>query len=118
MKIDKALANFKFTLKFYHVSLLCSGWELTQILSSLKLLFQIITKEKSMTSIITKTMAFISAYGKKDDGATAIEYGLIAAFVALVIIAGLTAFGTQLNTFFQSLADTLAGTGGGAGGGA
>ena len=39
-----------------------------------------------------------------ESGATAIEYGLIAALVAVVIITGLTALGTQLNTKFNSVA--------------
>ena len=36
-------------------------------------------------------------------GATAIEYGLIAALVAVVIITGLTAVGTTLNATFASV---------------
>lgn len=38
-------------------------------------------------------------------GATAIEYGLIAALVAVVIITGLTALGSSLDTKFTSVAD-------------
>jgi pilus assembly protein Flp/PilA len=40
-------------------------------------------------------------------GATAIEYGLIAALIAVVIITGVTAVGTNLSTTFTSLATTL-----------
>jgi pilus assembly protein Flp/PilA len=40
-------------------------------------------------------------------GATAIEYGLIAALVAVVIITGLTALGTALNTKFDSVASEV-----------
>ena len=40
-------------------------------------------------------------------GATAIEYGLIAALVAVVIITGLTALGTSLNTKFDPVASTV-----------
>jgi pilus assembly protein Flp/PilA len=39
-----------------------------------------------------------------ESGATAIEYGLIAALVAVVIITGLTALGTSLNAKFDSVA--------------
>jgi len=42
-----------------------------------------------------------------EDGATAIEYGLIAALVAVVIIAGLTTLGTKLNTTFNGVAASL-----------
>jgi pilus assembly protein Flp/PilA len=36
-------------------------------------------------------------------GATATEYALLVAFIALVIVAGVTLFGSQLNTFFSTL---------------
>ena len=36
-------------------------------------------------------------------GATATEYALLVAFIALVIVVGVTAFGNQLNDFFNSL---------------
>jgi pilus assembly protein Flp/PilA len=42
-----------------------------------------------------------------DSGATAIEYGLIAALVAVVIITGLTALGTQLNASFSNVATNI-----------
>lgn len=40
-------------------------------------------------------------------GATAIEYGLIAALIAVVIITGVTAVGTQLSTTFVNLSTSL-----------
>lgn len=40
-------------------------------------------------------------------GATAIEYGLIAALIAVVIITAVTAVGTNLNTVFTSVASSL-----------
>ncbi|HWU54160.1 MAG TPA: Flp family type IVb pilin [Rhizomicrobium sp.] len=44
---------------------------------------------------------------KDESGATAIEYGLIAALIAVVIITGVTAVGTNLSSTFSSLATTL-----------
>ena len=41
---------------------------------------------------------------KDESGATAIEYGLIASLIAVVIIAGVTAVGTNLNALFNSVA--------------
>ena len=41
------------------------------------------------------------------DGATAIEYGLIAALIAVVIITALTSIGTNLNVKFTSIASSL-----------
>ena len=40
-------------------------------------------------------------------GATAIEYGLIAAGVALVVVAAMTLLGPQLTATFQKLTDAL-----------
>jgi pilus assembly protein Flp/PilA len=44
---------------------------------------------------------------RNEDGATAIEYGLIAALIAVVIITGVTAVGTQLSTTFTNLSTNL-----------
>jgi pilus assembly protein Flp/PilA len=46
----------------------------------------------------------LNQFLKDESGATAIEYGLIAALVAVVIITGLTALGTSLNAKFDSVA--------------
>jgi len=40
-------------------------------------------------------------------GATAIEYGLIAALIAVVTIAGLTTVGTTLNTKYGTVATSV-----------
>jgi pilus assembly protein Flp/PilA len=47
------------------------------------------------------------AFSKNESGATAIEYGLIAALIAVVIITGVTAVGTKLSTTFTNLSTTL-----------
>ncbi|WP_018688841.1 Flp family type IVb pilin [Ahrensia kielensis] len=44
---------------------------------------------------------------KDESGATAIEYGLIAALIAVAIIAGATSLGSQLNAKFDSIATTV-----------
>jgi pilus assembly protein Flp/PilA len=49
----------------------------------------------------------ILAFLKNESGATAIEYGLIAALIAVVIITGVTAVGTKLSTTFNNLSSTL-----------
>lgn len=40
---------------------------------------------------------------KDESGATAIEYGLIAALISVALIAGATALGTQIGTTFNTL---------------
>jgi pilus assembly protein Flp/PilA len=42
-----------------------------------------------------------------DNGATAIEYGLIAALIAVVVIGALTTIGTNLDTKFNAVATAL-----------
>ncbi len=46
-------------------------------------------------------------FAKDEDGATAIEYGLIAALIAVVIIAAVSSVGTNLNQTFTTIADSL-----------
>jgi pilus assembly protein Flp/PilA len=46
---------------------------------------------------------------KDREGATAIEYGLIAALIAVVIISVLRTVGTDLSTVFQNVATNLNG---------
>ena len=48
-----------------------------------------------------------SKIAKDESGATAIEYGLIAALVAVAAIVGMTALGTSLNSIFSSVSTTL-----------
>lgn len=50
---------------------------------------------------------FFTKLRKSEKGATAIEYGLIAALVAVVIITGLTTLGTKLNATFSSVSSKL-----------
>ena len=52
---------------------------------------------------MTKFIRFL----RDDSGATAIEYGLIAALVAVVLIAGLTTLGTTLNGKFSNIASAI-----------
>jgi pilus assembly protein Flp/PilA len=42
-----------------------------------------------------------------EDGATAIEYGLLASLIALAIIGGATALGGKLDDLFNGAADLL-----------
>lgn len=51
---------------------------------------------------------------KSEKGATAIEYGLIAALIAVVIIGGLGTLGTTLNTKFTDISTSVSGAGGAA----
>jgi pilus assembly protein Flp/PilA len=49
----------------------------------------------------------IRRFSSKKDGVTAIEYALIAALIAVVIIGGATLLGTNLNTLFENIAGKI-----------
>ena len=53
-------------------------------------------------------MTTIRRMFKNEEGATAIEYGLIAALIAVAIITAVTSLGGSLNEIFQKVADLLA----------
>ena len=50
---------------------------------------------------------------KDEEGATAIEYGLIAALISVAIIVGAGLVGTAVNSTFESVAGTMNTAGGG-----
>jgi pilus assembly protein Flp/PilA len=52
-------------------------------------------------------MQLILKFINDESGATAIEYGLIAALIAVVIIGAITAVGTSLSTTFTSVSTGL-----------
>ncbi len=56
-------------------------------------------------------MHLIKRFLTDTSGATAIEYGLIAAGISVAIIAVVNALGTQLNTTFTSVSTSLANAG-------
>jgi pilus assembly protein Flp/PilA len=47
-------------------------------------------------------MKLLSRLWKDEEGATAVEYGIMVALIALVIIAGVTALGVNLRTTFNT----------------
>jgi pilus assembly protein Flp/PilA len=49
----------------------------------------------------------VARFVKDESGATAIEYGLIAAGISLVIIAAVNGIGTKLNTKFTDINTSL-----------
>lgn len=53
---------------------------------------------------MSKFLAFLG----DEDGATAIEYGLLAAGISVVIIASVNIVGSSLNTTFNTIATELA----------
>lgn len=58
--------------------------------------------------MLTKLLAWKEAYLKNEDGATAIEYGLIAAGISLAIVSVVFLFGDQLETTFTTMEASMA----------
>jgi pilus assembly protein Flp/PilA len=50
---------------------------------------------------------FFSRFARNESGATAVEYGLIAALIGVVIIGGATALGTALKNKFSGIATNV-----------
>jgi pilus assembly protein Flp/PilA len=50
---------------------------------------------------------FVTRFMKDESGATAIEYGLIVALIAVVIITAVTTVGTSLSSKFQTINTNL-----------
>jgi len=53
-------------------------------------------------------MKTLIRFVKEEEGATAIEYGLIAALISVAAIAAMTALGTQLSALFTTVKNNLA----------
>ena len=54
-----------------------------------------------------QTMAILARFMNNDDGATAIEYALMASLIALFIIAAVQTVGTKVSTVFTEVGNGL-----------
>jgi pilus assembly protein Flp/PilA len=57
-----------------------------------------------MKNLLTK----IKNFANDEEGASAVEYGLLVALIAVAIIVAVRTLGTNLSQMFQSVADTIA----------
>lgn len=55
-----------------------------------------------------RIVRFIKQFTRDEEGVTAIEYGLIAALIAVTIIAAVTIVGDNLVLVFTAISDALA----------
>ncbi|MDN3934942.1 Flp family type IVb pilin [Arthrobacter sp. YD4] len=65
-----------------------------------------------MTGLMVSMLSFIAGVKNKlesEKGATATEYSLLVAFIAFLIIGGVTFFGQQLGAWFNGLGTTVGG---------
>lgn len=61
--------------------------------------------------MLTKLYVRIQSAFVADEGATAVEYGLMVALIAIVIITAVALIGTNLKTVFNDVAGKLKGLG-------
>jgi pilus assembly protein Flp/PilA len=57
---------------------------------------------------MTNLKQALKNFWNDEEGATAIEYGLLAALIAVVIIAGASLLGTKINCLFNNIAECIA----------
>lgn len=55
----------------------------------------------------TKVQALINSMRAEEEGATAVEYGLMVSLIAVVIITAVALIGTNLDTMFKGVAAKL-----------
>lgn len=53
-------------------------------------------------------MTYLKKFLTEDEGQDMVEYGLLAAFIAVVAITAIQALGNQIATVFQGIKDKLA----------
>ena len=58
-------------------------------------------------AIVNSVFARVARFGPDEAGISAVEYGLLAALIALVIFGGVQLLGTNLNAIFSNLADSV-----------
>lgn len=75
-----------------------------QWLVALAAMFQLSMELSQMDKLIVALKCFI----QDEDGVTAIEYGLLAALIALALITGATHLGNNLNILFDNISARLA----------
>jgi len=59
----------------------------------------------------SKMIRTLKAFGRDENGATAIEYGLFAALIGAVIVATVVTLGGQTNSGFVKVSDSLTAAG-------
>ena len=60
-----------------------------------------------MLQLLTNVQAWYVTRARDERGATAVEYGLMVALIAVVIIAAVTLLGNNLKTLFNNIAGSV-----------
>jgi pilus assembly protein Flp/PilA len=65
--------------------------------------------KRIISNFFADKRGILASFVQGDAGATAIEYGLIAALIAVVIIVSITSVGTQLTKTFTTITTAISG---------
>jgi pilus assembly protein Flp/PilA len=61
-------------------------------------------------TIMKRLLAQVRAFIQDEEGASAVEYGLLIAGIAVAVMGAIYTIGTNMNTKFNSVADKLSGS--------
>ncbi|GAB4276794.1 MAG: Flp family type IVb pilin [Coriobacteriia bacterium] len=64
-----------------------------------------------LSTISSLVSTWSRTFTRREEGATAVEYGIMVFLIAVVIIGVVTLLGTQLQAVFQTVVDALSGAG-------
>ena len=70
--------------------------------------FAMLTFQPLQNTKKERTMEKLGNFFKDESGAAAVEYGLLVALIAVVIITAVTTLGSTLSTKFQSVSSSIA----------
>jgi pilus assembly protein Flp/PilA len=63
-----------------------------------------------MTGLMVSMLAFVSGVKNRfssEKGATAVEYGLLVALIAAILVGAITLLGTDIRTAFQTITNAI-----------
>jgi pilus assembly protein Flp/PilA len=63
--------------------------------------------ETIMNDLVTYVRIRLNAMAKTERGASAVEYGLLVALIAIIIIVAVTLLGSNLNSIFNKTANSI-----------
>lgn len=63
--------------------------------------------DKLVKLVVAMQLRLMGAVEEREEGATATEYALLVALIAIVIAVAVGFFGSQLSTFFQNIGNTV-----------
>lgn len=64
-------------------------------------------REKTMLKFYAAMLALVAPQKDEEKGATAVEYGLLVALIAAIIVGVVATLGGQIQTAFQTVVDAL-----------